>query len=158
MSNIEEEILTKLSNRIIGYLKDDLSMQDIENSFTIEDVSKIDYKDITTFIALNGAMKGTVGMSVPSSLALQMVEGFIFGDYDKSELKDMSIENVAETLNITLGNILTDLSVVQNGSSVDISTPYTMHNSTTITKKSDGIMFVATLTYNDQQILLSYFR
>ena len=158
MQSIEEEILVKLSDRTIKYYIEDLSMNDIDTQYTLEPVSSITYEDITTFIALNGAATGTVGMSVSNSLALKMVESFIFGESTKEELEEMSSENVSETLNITIGNILTDLSVVQDGGRVDISTPYTMHNSVTITKKKDGIMFLSTIMYNDEKILLSYLR
>jgi len=158
MQSIEEEILVKLSNRTVKYFLDDLDLKDIKADYNLESVSSIAYQDITTFIALNGAMSGTLGMSVSNNLALKMVESFIFGDSTQEELQEMSSENVSETLNITLGNILTDLSVVQNGGRVEISTPYTMHNSVTITKKKDGIMFLSTIMYNDEKILLSYFR
>jgi len=158
MKNIEEEILTKLSTRTISYFSDDLDLKDIETTFKLESVKKIEYNDITTLIGLNGAIGGTVGMSVSNELALIMVENFIFGETTQEELEEMSAENIAETLNITLGNILTDLSIVQDGESVDISTPYTMHNKTIITKKLNGTMFLSTIMYNNEQILLSYFR
>ena len=156
---IENEILEKLSNRTITYIRDDLEMVNIDNSFSIEEVEKIDYYDITTLISLSGSIGGTVGMSVSNKLAIEMVKNFIFGDMEDDELKEMSIENISETLNITLGNILPELTTIKNGNKVEISTPYTMHNSVTITKKKNGIMLLSSIQYdNDDKVLLSYFR
>ena len=150
------EILTKLANRTISYFKENLELV-IDDNFTIEDIEKIDYLDISTLISLSNDMAGTVGMSVSNNLAYKMVENFIFGELSTDELEALSSENVAETLNITLGNILHELEVIKNGGTVNISTPYTMHNSVCITKKKNGIMFLCHLKLNDESILLSYF-
>ncbi|MEA2018383.1 MAG: chemotaxis protein CheX [Campylobacterota bacterium] len=154
--NSKSEILTKLANRTISYFKEELQLS-IDESFEITEVDSIEYLDISTLISLSNGMSGTIGMSVSSELAYSMVEGFIFGEMDKDELEELSSENVAETLNITLGNILKDLDVVKNGASIDISTPYTMHNSVTITKKKNGKMILCKMKSNDKVIILSYF-
>jgi len=151
------EILEKLSLRTISYIKQDLNMEGIEDTFTIEKVEQVDYKDITTLISLSGSLMGTVGLSVSNQLAKEMVKKFVYGEEDEQTLEYLSSENVAETLNITLGNILSDLETVKNGKIVEISTPYTMHNSVTITKKKHGIMNISILKYNNEDIIISYF-
>ena len=154
-SDNTSEILEKLVNRTISYFNEDLSIE-VDNKFTIEEVSKIDYLDVSTLISLSTDMIGTIGMSVSNQLAFKMVESFIFGEISEKELSEHSSENVAETLNIILGNILQNLSVIKNGGKIDISTPYTMHNSVTMTKKQDGKMYLCKLKSNNEQILLSY--
>lgn len=151
------EILEKLSLRTISYIKQDLNMENIKDTFTIKGVQKVDYKDITTLISLSGDLTGTIGLSVSSKLAKEMVKKFVYGKVDEQTLEYLSSENVAETLNITLGNILSDLEAVKNGKIVEISTPYTMHNSVTITKKKNGTMNISILKYNNEDIIISYF-
>lgn len=151
-----EEILVKLSNRTIKYFQDDIALP-IDKSYEILEVKKIDYLDITSLISLNQDMTGTVGMSVSNELAYKMVENFIFGEIAQEDIPELASGNIAETLNITLGNILKELTVIKEGGSVNISTPYTMHNSVSITKKKDGIMYLSKLKSNDEVILLSYF-
>lgn len=150
------EILEKLAIRTIDYFKDELCM-DINSSFKIIEVDKINYFDISTIISLSNDMSGSITMSVSNELAFKMVENFIYGDLKKEEIKELSSENVAETLNIILGNILKDLSVIKNGGIVNISTPYTMHNSVVITKKENGHMYLCKLELNNEVLLLSYF-
>jgi len=135
MDNSHLELLTKLSERTISYFKEELNII-IENNYLIEEVNIIDYFDITTLIALNKDMTGTIGMSVSNKLAYNMVENFIYGEMSKEELEELSSENVAETLNVTLGNILHELTIIQNGGDIEISPPHTRQdNSFTITKK-----------------------
>ena len=156
MTNNNPEILAKLADRTISYFKENLGL-DVDEDFTIEDIEKINYLDISTLISLSNDMAGTIGMSVSNNLAYKMVKNFIFGELSTDELEALSSENVAETLNVTLGNILHELDVIKNGGTIDISTPYTMHNSVCITKKKNGVMFLCHLKLDDELILLSYF-
>ena len=150
------EILTKLAKRTISFLKDDLAIE-IDNNFTIDKANKINYFDITTLITLSGDSSGTIGMSVTKQFSMLMAEGFLFGESTLEEIEELSSESVSETLNVTLGNIIKDLNIVKAGGSVDISTPYTMHNSVSITKKKTGKMYLCRLKSNDEIIILSYF-
>ncbi len=152
----KDEILVKLVDRTIAYFKNDLELP-IESNYEILEVDKIDYFDITALISLSHDMSGTVGFSVSNKLAYTMVESFNFGDISDEEIIELASENVAETLNITLGNILQKLTIIKEGGSVNISTPYTLHNSVNITKKRNGIMYLCRLKLNDEVILLSYF-
>jgi len=151
-----EEILVKLANRTIKYFQNDINLP-IDNSYKISEVKIIDYFDITSLITLSLDISGTVGMSVSNELAYKMVENFIFGDILQEDIPELASGNIAETLNITLGNILKELTVIKEGGNVNISTPYTMHNSVSITKKKDGIMYLCKLKSNNEVILLSYF-
>ena len=71
------------------------------------------------------------------------------------------IENIykkpVKIVEAQLGNILKELTVIKEGGSVNISTPYTMHNAVNITKKKSGIMYLCKLHSNDEIIYLSYF-
>jgi CheY-specific phosphatase CheX len=149
--------LEMLSKRIIEYIKDDLELRDVAENFTLDEVSAIQYNDISTFISLSGDLTGTIGLSISNSLAKILVTNFIYGEIDENILTDLASENVSETLNITLGNIIKDLEVVKQGGKVDISTPYTLHNSVHITKKKNGTMYVSQIRYLDEIIIVSYF-
>lgn len=154
---LSQEILQKLTKRTIKYINEDLALGEVSQEFEIDEVDKLDLLDISTMIALSGSIKGTVGLSVSNELAFKMVEGFIYGEMAQSELEELASENVAETLNIVLGNILSELDSVNKGEIIDISTPYTLHNSVSITKKKNGKMYLSILQYKDEKILLSYF-
>ena len=156
--NICNEILSKLAVRTIEYYNNDLGMSEIKSDYSVEDVDHINYLDISTLISFSRDLSGTIGMSVSSGLARKMVENFVFGNMDEDTIEELASENVAETLNVTLGNILQDIAVVKEGGKVEISTPYTMHNSVVITKKKDGHMCLCKLKYGeDEEIYLSYF-
>jgi CheY-specific phosphatase CheX len=148
-----QNILEKLSNRMIKYIKDDLEMSNITNEVTIKEVDLIHYNDITSLISLSGGKAGTIGLSVSNKFAKEMVEKFIFGEVAKSTLDQLASENVSETLNIVLGNILDETKVKD----INISTPHTLHNKVTITKKENGKIFFSKLKYEDEEIILSYF-
>ena len=153
---LECEILNKLAARTISYIKEDLGLE-IEDNFTINGVDKLDYLDISTLISLKGAIRGTVGMSVSNKYAFTLVKNFIFGEMEQEELEALTIECVSEILNVTIGNILSELDVVKSGGKVNISTPYTMTNQISISKKKNGSMYICHLKSNDETILLSYF-
>lgn len=150
------EILDKLAIRTVDYFKNELFIE-VNDDYKIISVEKIDYLDITVLISLSCDMSGSIGMSVSNELAYEMIKNFISDALEEEELHELSSENVAETLNITLGNILKDLSVLKNGGTVDISTPYTLHNSVSITKKESGNMYLCELKLNNEIIILSYF-
>jgi len=151
-----DEILVKLANRTIKYFRNNLELP-VESSYEIVSVDKLDYLDITTLITLSDDMSGTVGFSVSNDLALYMVENIIYGNVSSEEMNELASENVAETLNIILGNILKELTVIKKGGSINISTPYTMHNSVSLIKKRDGLMYLCKLKSNNEVMLLSYF-
>lgn len=157
MKNNMKKTLELLSERIIGYIKHDLQLDKVNSSFTIQDVSHIQYNDISTFISLNGNLSGTIGLSISNNLAKILVKHFIYGEIDEDTLSELASENIAETLNITLGNIIKDLDQVKLGGTVDISTPYTLHNSVNITKKKNGTMYLSKIKYLDETIIVSYF-
>ena len=157
MKNNMKKTLELLSERIIEYIKHDLQLDKVNSSFTIQDVSHIQYNDISTFISLNGNLSGTIGLSISNNLAKILVKHFIYGEIDEDTLSELASENIAETLNITLGNIIKDLDQVKLGGTVDISTPYTLHNSVNITKKKNGTMYLSKIKYLDETIIVSYF-
>lgn len=150
------DILNKLAIRTITYFDENLNLN-IQNEFTIKNVSKIDYLDISTHISLSNDIIGTAGMSISNELAYKMVKNFVFGDLTKDELISLSSENLAETLNIILGNILQDLEIIKNGGKVEITTPNTKQEKVTITNENDT-MYLCELKLDNEIILLSYFE
>ena len=151
-----KEILIKLAKRTQSYFNEELGLK-VDDSFTIINVDKINYFEITTLISLSNNMSGTVGMSVSSTIAKKMVRNFIYGNISEEDILELASENVAETLNITLGNILKELDVFKKGGSIDISTPYTIRNAGNIMKKKSEIMYLCTLYLDREPIYLSYF-
>ena len=153
-----KEILEKLSIRTISYFKDDLSMPyDIDINFKIEEVDKVDYLTDIAFISFSGDLNGTSGMSISRQLAFDIAKAFVYGEMEDDEIEELSRESVKEVLNVVIGNIISDLEIVQKGGKVDISVPLNIPGPTTINKKENGKMFVSKLKYNDTSVILSYF-
>lgn len=158
MEDYHIEILEKLSVRTIEYLKNDINLDIvIDKNYTIDAVDFIDYHDISVLISLNKDMEGTVGMSVSKELSFEIAKSFLFGEPTQEEIDELSSEGIAETLNITLGNILQNLTLIKAGANVGISTPYIMTNKVNIVKKKNGKMFIVHLKYKNDTIILSYF-
>jgi CheY-specific phosphatase CheX len=154
--NHNKEILEKLTQRTIQYLKTNLKMNEIDSSYSIEEVSSFQFKNLTTLIDISGKINSTVGMSVSRDVAYQVVKGSIYGEVEKSVLLELAEENLAETLNITLGNIIQDVSVVKEGGDFEISTPYKpVSQYLKITDKNDT--FISEIKYKNQTILLSIY-
>jgi len=150
------EVLSKLAHRTILYFKENLSLN-IDEDFEIQEVKSIDYLEVTTLISLTGDICGTIAMSLSSDLSYKMIENFIFEEISKDKAKALIDENVKETLNITLGNILSDLEVVKKGGTVGISIPYSLDDNMAAGKEEDGFIYLCKLKLNDENILLSYF-
>jgi len=149
------EILEKLAKRTIEYFKNELRLE-INKNFTIREVNKIKLLNISSVISLSKDMSGSLVMSVSKELAEKMLQGFMSFEIKEEERQQLSQENVAETLNILLGNILQDLSLVKQGGTVNISTPYTI-NTSLLSKKENAPMYLCTLKIKSEILILSYF-
>ncbi len=157
MKKNNTQILELLINRTVQYIKEDLLVDISHTPISIKEVNQIEYNDISTFISLSGDLSGTIGLSVSNHLAKIFIQNSVFGDIDEMASEELASENVAEMLNITLGNIIKDLDIVKQGGKVDISTPYTLHNSVTISKKKNGKMYLNQTKCLDEMIITSYF-
>ena len=153
-----KEILEKLSDRTITYLRDDLGLSDgLCENYSIITVESIEYHDSTVFISLTNDITGTVGMSITNEFSFDIAKAFVFGDMEDDEILELASESVSEVLNVTLGNILNDLKVMQEGGKVNISPPKTLSKSVCVKRKKDGEMYLVTIGYKDTTIILSYF-
>ncbi len=152
----EKDLLNKLANRTISYFEQELNLN-INKHFNIEYINELCYDDITAIISLSGDMNGTIGMSVSNNLAFKIIENFIFGQLPQEELDELKAENIAETLNVTLGNILQDLEIIISGGNIDISIPYMLPNKMCVTKKDTEQILICKLELNGEIIILSYF-
>ena len=151
----EKYFLRQLVNRTIDYYKEELSLE-IDRNFEIISVDEFCFEDITTLISLSGDMTGTVGMSVSNNLAFKMVKSFLFEGMPKEELDELKVENVAETLNITLGNILQELHILLDGGKIEISTPKILSKQLCVKNKEYKNKFLCKLKIDKEIIILSY--
>lgn len=147
------DILQRLAKRTIEYLKDDLLMNNLSDDFTLEDVNAIKHGPVTKFIDISGDVNATIAMSVTLETAHDIVKSFIYGEVSENMLDELAVENIAETLNVTLGNILQDLRVLKEGGSIEISTPYESDKSLIL--KQNTKLYLSKIKYQNQDILLS---
>ncbi len=149
-------VLDKLAHRTIRYFEQDLKLN-INKDFKISTVDEIKHDDITTLIALTDDINGTIAMSVSSDLAYKIAKSFIFGTMEKDELEELKYESIAETLNITLGNILHELSDIEKGTTVGMTIPTQMPANTLVSKQEYNSILLCELKLEDEIIILSYF-
>jgi len=150
------EILEQLSLRTISFFSEDLSLT-IDDEFQIKEVSSVELLSTTTYISLSNAISGTVAMSVSKHLSEKMAKGFLYGEITQEEIDSLCIASVTEILNITIGNIIENLTITKNGGIIDISTPDTITKSKTITKEQYTTIVVSRLKIDNEDIILSYF-
>ena len=150
------EILEQLSIRTISFFDENLSLK-IDDKFKLEKFESIGFLDITTLISLSNAISGTVAMSVSKNLSKKMAKGFLYGETTQDEIDSLCIASVTEILNITIGNIIENLTITKNCGVIDISTPNFFTKNKIITKEKYSTIIVSRLKINNEEILLSYF-
>ncbi len=148
------DMLEKLSGRTISYF------QEIYN-ISLSNSSHITYTDtlqseVSVIIPLTNDMDGYVYMGVSKNFALQLISLYI-EELNKEEIEELLYENIAEILNITLGNILKNLNIAQNGGTVGILVPEILQYNMAITKQNNSKIFQTKLYYKKDTILLGYF-
>jgi len=154
--NYDLDLLDKLSLRTISYFKEVLNI-DIESKFSIQKVESLEINNISVTIDLTNDMNGTVYMGVSNSFALEIAKDYIDEEMSNEEIIELSCGNIAETLNITLGNILKDLAIMKSGGVVGISAPVIQNNKNLINKDNNSKILLSKLKYKKKEILLGYF-
>ncbi len=152
----DKDILEKLAKRTASYLEELLPLS-ISGDFKIEKIDTIEYLDNSSFITFSNGISSTVGMSVSNGLASQITKAFIFGEPTKDEIIQLKQECIKEVLNITVGNIISDLELVKSGAIVNISTPFTTEKESTIKRKEKKRLQIK-LQINNTSIILFYFK
>jgi len=148
--------LEKLALRTINYLSNDLLLEGVKKEFNIVKVDNIELLDISTMINVSGLLKGTTTLSVTSEFALKMVQSSVYGEIPIEVLSELAVENIAETLNIVLGNILVEYDGLED--EIEIGTPQTVQKRITVTKNEYKKIYLCVLKCEQEQIILSYFE
>lgn len=154
---LDSKILEKLAIRTISYLIEDLDMKNVNNDISIKKVNSIEYKELSSFISLSLDLKGTLFISVDKFIANEMVKGAIYGDFSEDTLNELSAENLSETLNVVVGNIISDIDIIKNGGSSDISTPILIEDRDRLVKKRYDEIYICKITSKEEEIILGYF-
>jgi len=152
-----KEILTKLALRVISYLRDEVGLKTVDDNFSIQSANCVQYLFISSAIFLNKDMSGTIGMSLDKDLIAPIVKSMMFCDITEEEIEEYAPDTVAETLNITLANVIQDLEVVKNGGDVGISTPLILDKKAVIQKTKTGELFFVELSVGNSKVILSYY-
>ena len=155
-SHSDKDLLEKLAQRTISYYSENLSIS-LEEDYTIKTVDCIDIDEQAITIALTNDMAGKVYMGISKAHAIKLIKEYLDDDMSDEEIDELSIGNLAEILNITLGNILKDLNIVQSGGSVGIEPPETVLADTQITKETNSNILITKLKYQNEEITLGYF-
>jgi two-component system chemotaxis sensor kinase CheA len=154
IKTVELDILSKLSQRTVSYFTQTLNLS-LQREFLFKEYTKFIPKDINVMINLNGGIDGQIIMGVSNELAIIMVNNFVKLELPEDEIAFLAAENVAETLNITLGNILKDFYLVSDSESISISTPQIAYKNDLIDMEKNVYM-ESSIAYGDETIKLWY--
>jgi two-component system chemotaxis sensor kinase CheA len=154
VKTLEIDILSKLSQRTIGYFTENLNLP-LQRDVLFKEYETLEPKDINVIIELDGGIVGEIIMGVSSALAITMVNNFVKLELPQDEIEFLAAENVAETLNITLGNILKDFYLVSDSETISISTPKIIYKKDFINIAKNSYM-ESSISYENEVIKLWY--
>jgi CheY-specific phosphatase CheX len=154
VKTVEIDILSKLSQRTIGYFTENLNLP-LQRDVLFKEYETLEPKDINVIIELDGGIVGEIIMGVSSGLAITMVNNFVKLELPQDEIEFLAAENVAETLNITLGNILKDFYLVSDSETISISTPKIIYKKDFINIAKNSYM-ESSISYENEVIKLWY--
>jgi CheY-specific phosphatase CheX len=154
VKTIELDILSRLSQRTISYFTENLNLP-LQKDFLFKEYETLQPQDINVIIDLEGGVFGKIIMGVSSELAITMVNNFVKLELPQDEIEFLAAENVAETLNITLGNILKDFYLVSESETISISTPKIVYKKD-FTNIGNSLYMESSIAYEDEIIKLWY--
>jgi CheY-specific phosphatase CheX len=151
-----KELLTKLASRVISYLRDEVGLKNVNNNFSIQSADYIQHLFVSSIIFLHKDMSGTIGMSMNKDLIAPIVESMMFCKITEAEINEYAADTVAETLNITLANVIQELDIVKNGGDVTISAPLILDQEAVIQKAKIGKILFVELSIENNKVILTY--
>ncbi len=156
METKAKELLTKLASRVISYLRDEVGLKNVNNNFSIQSADYIQHLFVSSIIFLHKDMSGTIGMSMNKDLIAPIVESMMFCKITEAEINEYAADTVAETLNITLANVIQELDIVKNGGDVTISAPLILDQEAVIQKAKIGKILFVELSIENNKVILTY--
>ena len=156
METKAKELLTKLASRVISYLRDEVGLKNVNNNFSIQSADYIQHLFVSSIIFLHKDMSGTIGMSMNKDLIAPIVESMMFCKITEAEINEYAADTVAETLNITLANVIQELDIVKNGGDVTISAPLILDQEAVIQKAKVGKILFVELSIENNKVILTY--
>ncbi|MDD2698924.1 MAG: chemotaxis protein CheX [Arcobacteraceae bacterium] len=149
-----ELILDSLSKRIVEYIGNDLQLN-IQNVTHVDIVKEIQFSDQTACISVFHPNNATIAISTSFRLSELILRNFINVDIFNDEINEFAQASLAETLNITLGNIIQDLP--KEYGEVTISPPFFLEPIQTVFQKDFSEIYMLQITIENEIMLLSYF-
>jgi CheY-specific phosphatase CheX len=149
-----ELVLDRLSKRVIAYLGNDLQLN-VQNTTSITIAKEIQFSNQTTCISIFHPNNATVAMSTSYKLSELLLRSFLNIDILNADINEFSQASLAETLNITLGNIIKDLP--KEYGEITISPPFSLENKQIIVQKDLSEMYMTQITIEGEIMILSYF-
>ena len=154
METKAKELLTKLASRVISYLRDEVGLKNVNNNFSIQSADYIQHLFVSSIIFLHKDMSGTIGMSMNKDLIAPIVESMMFCKITEAEINEYAADTVAETLNITLANVIQELDIVKNGGDVTISAPLILDQEAVIQKAKIGKILFVELSIENNKVTI----
>lgn len=150
-----EQILDRLSKRVVDYIGNDLQLN-VQNISQISVTNEIQFSNQTACISILNPNNASLAMSTSYRLSELLLRSFINVDIFNDEINEYSQATLDETLNITLGNILKDLS--PEFGKITISPPFALENQQLIVQKNvSDEMYLVKITIEGEIMILSYF-
>lgn len=147
-------ILEKLAKRLTQYIGNDLQLN-VQSISQVDIVNEIKFLNQTVCITIANHSNATIALSTSYKLSELILRNFINIDIFNDDIYEFSQASLAETLNITLGNIIQDLP--QEFGKICISPPFSLEDQQIIKQKDSSEMYILKVNIEDEIMLLSYF-
>jgi two-component system chemotaxis sensor kinase CheA len=134
-----QDIIKPVLNRCMSFLHDDMEVK-LNPEVIPQNTRKLDLKDISAMMKLNGDMDGVFLMSFSMTLANYLVEKVAYGEITEDENKEeLLLDAMSEILNTVLGNALEQFPEDKH---ITLEAPVILKDKKTITRKNgDGIWY-----------------
>jgi hypothetical protein len=149
-----ELILDRLSKRVVDYIGNDLQLN-VQSISQIEIAQELHFSNQTACISVFHPDIATMAISTSYRLSELILRNFLNVDILNDDINEFSQASLAETLNITLGNIIKDLP--QEFGKISISPPFSLENQQIIFQKDFSEMYILKITIENEIMILSYF-
>lgn len=149
-----EIILDRLSKRVVEYIGNDLQLN-VQKISQINIAKEIQFSNQTACISIFHPNNATLAMSTSYRLSELLLRNFLNIDILNADINEFSQASLAETLNITLGNIIKDLP--QEYGKITISPPFSLEDQQIIFQKDLSEMYIMRITIEGEIMILSYF-
>jgi CheY-specific phosphatase CheX/methyl-accepting chemotaxis protein/signal transduction histidine kinase len=134
-----KDVIKPILDRCLSFLSDDMEVR-LDPNIIPQNTDKLNLRDISAMMKLQGDMEGVFIMTFSDSLANYLVEKFAYGEIAEDENREeLLLDTMSEILNTVLGNALEQF---PDDIHIKLDPPVIIKDKKTITRKNgEGIWY-----------------